>query len=147
MHSQVIFVEHDWNPMKDLQAMDRAHRIGQKKVVNVYRMITRATIEEKIMSLQKFKLHTARTVISSDNAGIESMQVSFIFASPPFLELSFVFRPRVCWTCSRLILHLQPLLPILLEVLESKQFWTTFQNSGQSPTIQRSMICKLSSSP
>ena len=33
----VIFVEHDWNPSKDLQAMDRAHRIGQKKVVNVYR--------------------------------------------------------------------------------------------------------------
>merc|ERR1719282_659986 len=70
----VIFVEHDWNPMKDLQAMDRAHRIGQKKVVNVYRMITRATIEEKIMSLQKFKLHTARTVISSDNSDIKSMQ-------------------------------------------------------------------------
>ena len=57
------------------QAMDRAHRIGQKKVVNVYRMITRATIEEKIMSLQKFKLHTARTVISSDNSDIGSMQV------------------------------------------------------------------------
>ncbi|CAG9094685.1 unnamed protein product [Plutella xylostella] len=33
----VIFVEHDWNPMKDAQAMDRAHRIGQRKVVNVYR--------------------------------------------------------------------------------------------------------------
>jgi TATA-binding protein-associated factor len=45
----VIFVEHDWNPSKDLQAMDRAHRIGQKKVVNVYRLITRNTIEEKIM--------------------------------------------------------------------------------------------------
>jgi TATA-binding protein-associated factor len=45
----VIFVEHDWNPMKDLQAMDRAHRIGQRKVVNVYRLITRATLEEKIM--------------------------------------------------------------------------------------------------
>lgn len=45
----VIFVEHDWNPMKDLQAMDRAHRIGQRKVVNVYRLITRMTLEEKIM--------------------------------------------------------------------------------------------------
>lgn len=45
----VIFVEHDWNPMKDLQAMDRAHRLGQKKVVNVYRLITRNTLEAKIM--------------------------------------------------------------------------------------------------
>ena len=45
----VIFVEHDWNPMKDLQAMDRAHRLGQKKVVNVYRLIMRGTLEEKIM--------------------------------------------------------------------------------------------------
>ena len=45
----VIFVEHDWNPQKDLQAMDRAHRIGQKKVVNVYRLITRGTVEEKIL--------------------------------------------------------------------------------------------------
>jgi len=50
----VIFVEHDWNPSKDLQAMDRAHRIGQKKVVNVYRLITRNTIEEKIMKFVLF---------------------------------------------------------------------------------------------
>lgn len=49
----VIFVEHDWNPMKDLQAMDRAHRIGQKKVVNVYRLITKGTLEEKIMGYAK----------------------------------------------------------------------------------------------
>nr|CAD7399296.1 unnamed protein product [Timema cristinae] len=69
----VIFVEHDWNPMKDLQAMDRAHRIGQRKVVNVYRLITRGTLEEKIMGLQKFKLMTANTVISSENASMETM--------------------------------------------------------------------------
>ncbi|XP_060582986.1 TATA-binding protein-associated factor 172-like [Ruditapes philippinarum] len=69
----VIFVEHDWNPMKDLQAMDRAHRIGQKKVVNVYRLITRGTLEEKIMGLQKFKLTIANTVISQDNASLNTM--------------------------------------------------------------------------
>ncbi|XP_015435871.1 PREDICTED: TATA-binding protein-associated factor 172 [Dufourea novaeangliae] len=69
----VIFVEHDWNPMKDLQAMDRAHRIGQKKVVNVYRLITRSTVEEKIMGLQKFKLLTANTVISTENTSLETM--------------------------------------------------------------------------
>ena len=52
----VIFVEHDWNPQKDLQAMDRAHRIGQKKVVNVYRLITRNTLEEKILKYVFTKL-------------------------------------------------------------------------------------------
>ncbi|XP_076073071.1 TATA-binding protein-associated factor 172-like [Mytilus galloprovincialis] len=69
----VIFVEHDWNPMKDLQAMDRAHRIGQKKVVNVYRLITRGTLEEKIMGLQKFKMTIANTVISQENSSLQSM--------------------------------------------------------------------------
>ncbi|XP_017968444.1 TATA-binding protein-associated factor 172 isoform X2 [Drosophila navojoa] len=75
----VIFVEHDWNPMKDLQAMDRAHRIGQKKVVNVYRLITRNSLEEKIMSLQKFKILTANTVVSADNASLQTMGTSQIF--------------------------------------------------------------------
>uniref|UniRef100_A0ABD2X6K2 Helicase C-terminal domain-containing protein n=1 Tax=Trichogramma kaykai TaxID=54128 RepID=A0ABD2X6K2_9HYME len=69
----VIFFEHDWNPMKDLQAMDRAHRIGQKKVVNVYRLITKQTIEEKIMNLQKFKLHTAKSVVNIENKSLKSM--------------------------------------------------------------------------
>ncbi len=75
----VIFVEHDWNPMRDLQAMDRAHRIGQKKVVNVYRLITRHTIEEKIMGLQEFKVKTANVVISADNASLQSMATERIF--------------------------------------------------------------------
>merc|ERR1712227_545081 len=69
----VIFVEHDWNPQKDLQAMDRAHRIGQKKTVNVYRLVTKNTVEEKIMSLQRFKLNIANSVVQSDNSSLNSM--------------------------------------------------------------------------
>ncbi|KAK6910607.1 hypothetical protein I203_104639 [Kwoniella mangroviensis CBS 8507] len=69
----VIFVDHDWNPMKDLQAMDRAHRLGQRKVVNVYRLITRGTLEEKIMGLQRFKLNIASSVVTQQNAGLGSM--------------------------------------------------------------------------
>lgn len=74
----VIFVEHDWNPQKDLQAMDRAHRIGQKKVVNVYRLITRGTLEEKILSLQRFKIDVASTVVNQQNAGLTTMDTDQI---------------------------------------------------------------------
>ncbi|KAN0061939.1 TATA-binding protein-associated factor mot1 [Thecaphora frezii] len=74
----VIFVEHDWNPMKDLQAMDRAHRLGQKKVVNVYRLITRNTLEAKIMGLQRFKLNIANSVVTQQNSGLESMETDQI---------------------------------------------------------------------
>jgi len=61
----VIFMEHDWNPMKDLQAIDRAHRIGQVRTVNVYRLILRDTLEQKIMSLQSFKKNLAKNLIQS----------------------------------------------------------------------------------
>lgn len=74
----VIFVEHDWNPMKDLQAMDRAHRLGQKKVVNVYRLITKNTLEAKIMGLQRFKLNIANSVVNQQNKGLDSMETEQI---------------------------------------------------------------------
>ncbi|CDS01912.1 related to MOT1-transcriptional accessory protein [Sporisorium scitamineum] len=74
----VIFVEHDWNPMKDLQAMDRAHRLGQKKVVNVYRLITKNTLEAKIMGLQRFKLNVANSVVNQQNSGMDSMETEQI---------------------------------------------------------------------
>ncbi|OQS00271.1 chromatin-remodeling complex ATPase chain [Thraustotheca clavata] len=54
----VILYDSDWNPQADLQAQDRAHRIGQKKVVNVYRFVTSNSVEEKIIerAQQKLKL-------------------------------------------------------------------------------------------
>jgi len=72
----VIFLEHDYNPAKDLQAMDRAHRLGQKRVVNVYRLITRGTLEEKIMNVQRFKTHVANTVVNRDNSSLQSMNTA-----------------------------------------------------------------------
>ncbi|KAL6194990.1 hypothetical protein ACLB2K_030612 [Fragaria x ananassa] len=69
----LVFMEHDWNPMRDHQAMDRAHRLGQKKVVNVHRLIMHGTLEEKVMSLQKFKLSVANAVINAENASMKTM--------------------------------------------------------------------------
>lgn len=66
----VIFMEHDWNPMKDMQAIDRAHRIGQKRTVNVYRLILQDTLEQKIMSLQRFKKNLAKNLIESNRADL-----------------------------------------------------------------------------
>jgi DNA helicase INO80 len=45
----VIFYDNDWNPTMDSQAADRAHRIGQNKTVHVYRLVTRNTVEERIL--------------------------------------------------------------------------------------------------
>ena len=72
----VIFLQHDWNPQRDLQAMDRAHRLGQKKTVNVCRLITKNSLEEKIMGLQSWKVRVAKTVVSQQNTSIKSMNES-----------------------------------------------------------------------
>ncbi|GLT87547.1 hypothetical protein SLE2022_056260 [Rubroshorea leprosula] len=80
----LIFMEHDWNPMRDHQAMDRAHRLGQKKVVHVHRLIMRGTLEEKVMNLQKFKVSIANAVINAENASLKTMntdQLLDLFAS------------------------------------------------------------------
>ena len=54
----VILYDSDWNPQADLQAQDRAHRIGQKRQVQVFRFVTEHTVEEKIVerAQQKLKL-------------------------------------------------------------------------------------------
>ena len=51
----VVFYDHDWNPSNDAQAMDRAHRLGQTRQVTVYRLITRGTIDERIVQLARVK--------------------------------------------------------------------------------------------
>ncbi|RLV94938.1 ISWI chromatin-remodeling complex ATPase ISW2 [Spathaspora sp. JA1] len=59
----VILYDSDWNPQADLQAMDRAHRIGQKKQVKVYRFVTEDAIEEKVLERAAQKLRLDQLVI------------------------------------------------------------------------------------
>ena len=59
----VILYDSDWNPQMDLQAMDRAHRIGQKKQVRVFRLVVENTVDEKIVEKAEIKLKLDRMVI------------------------------------------------------------------------------------
>ncbi|GEQ68816.1 hypothetical protein JCM33374_g2485 [Metschnikowia sp. JCM 33374] len=59
----VILYDSDWNPQADLQAMDRAHRIGQKKQVQVFRFVTENAIEEKVLDRAAQKLRLDQLVI------------------------------------------------------------------------------------
>lgn len=59
----VILYDSDWNPQADLQAMDRAHRIGQKKQVRVFRFVTENAIEEKVLERAAQKLRLDQLVI------------------------------------------------------------------------------------
>ena len=59
----VILYDSDWNPQMDLQAMDRAHRIGQKKQVRVFRFVTEGSVEEKIVERAQRKLYLDAVVI------------------------------------------------------------------------------------
>ena len=59
----VILVDLWWNPAVESQAIGRAHRMGQERNVEVYRLITRGTIEEKIQELQESKRHLVSTIL------------------------------------------------------------------------------------
>lgn len=60
----VIFYDSDWNPTMDQQAMDRAHRLGQTKTVTVYRLVTKNSIEERILkrAKQKHAVHQIESI-------------------------------------------------------------------------------------
>jgi superfamily II DNA/RNA helicase len=71
----VIIFDSDWNPMMDLQAQDRAHRIGQRSDVSVFRLITNSPVEEKILSRASEKLNMSELVVEAgkfDRSSVEN---------------------------------------------------------------------------
>ena len=72
-----------WNPASEAQAIDRAHRIGQQNHVFAYRLITRGTVEEKILALQDSKRQLVDGIIADDGnvlADLTSKDLDFLFS-------------------------------------------------------------------
>ena len=78
----VFILDPWWNPAAEIQAMNRAHRIGQKKNVFVYRFITKDTVEEKIVQLQQKKKDLADLFVTSEStiAGMTQDEIMAIFS-------------------------------------------------------------------
>lgn len=81
----VIHFDPWWNPAVEDQATDRAHRIGQKNTVEVIKLITRGTIEEKVLMLQEKKKQIIRDVIGEEEIGDK------ILSSMDFEDLQELF--------------------------------------------------------
>ncbi|MNV77856.1 RNA polymerase-associated protein RapA [compost metagenome] len=69
----VILYDLWWNPAVEQQAEDRAHRIGQKKVVQVIRLVAQGTVEEKMFELQQKKKTLIDEVVKSGGESLTSL--------------------------------------------------------------------------
>ncbi len=69
----VIHYDPWWNPAVEAQATDRAHRIGQRRVVTAYRLMAAGTIEERIFQMQAKKRELAASVLSEDEGGVKTL--------------------------------------------------------------------------
>jgi len=74
----VFLLDPWWNPAIEAQAVDRAHRIGQKNTVFTYKFITRNTVEEKILALQQNKIKLASDLITTEESFIKKLEASDI---------------------------------------------------------------------
>ena len=76
----VFILDPWWNPAAESQAIDRTHRIGQKNKVFAYKVITKGTIEEKILEMQKKKKQIADAIVSENTSLLKSLQISDLAA-------------------------------------------------------------------
>jgi chromodomain-helicase-DNA-binding protein 1 len=71
----VIIFDSDWNPQADLQAMARAHRIGQKKPVSIYRFVSKETVEEEVLERARNKLILEHLTIQRGVTDVEKNEL------------------------------------------------------------------------
>ena len=71
--SYVFLLDPWWNPAVELQAIDRAHRIGQKRVVNAYRLVCRDTVEERVLELQSRKKALCEAILGNERSLLQDL--------------------------------------------------------------------------
>jgi SNF2 family DNA or RNA helicase len=74
----VVHFDPWWNPAVEAQATDRAHRIGQTRVVTSYKLIARSTVEEKILSLQQKKRAMIQSTVESEEPMMSGLSMAEI---------------------------------------------------------------------
>ncbi|KJZ72565.1 hypothetical protein HIM_08089 [Hirsutella minnesotensis 3608] len=84
--SNVIIMDPFWNPYIEMQAVDRAYRIGQQREVKVYRILTKQTVEDRIIELQERKKEIVEAALDET----ESMKIGRLNVN----ELRFLFNTR-----------------------------------------------------
>ena len=87
----VIFYDTDWNPAIDSQAQDRCHRIGQKREVNIYRLICEGTVEENIMRKAMQKRELDRVAIQSAMFDSFHCKKGMRFSTHVYLQIDIWF--------------------------------------------------------
>ena len=94
--SQVIILDPFWNPFVEEQAIDRAHRIGQQKPVQVHRVLVPNTVEDRILALQEKKRELIEAALdekASQNVGrLGIRELGFLFGKLSCLSNAFLTR-------------------------------------------------------
>src|SRR5215469_12775625 len=85
---RVIIYDPDWNPSTDLQARERAWRLGQKREVTIYRLMTVGTIEEKIYHRQIFKQFLTNKILKDP----KQRRFFDVCSNPHYCEITTVYR-------------------------------------------------------
>lgn len=69
----VFLLDPWWNPAVEMQAIDRAHRIGQQRVVNAYRVVCRGTVEERVLELQQQKRALCEAILGNERSLLQDL--------------------------------------------------------------------------
>ena len=135
----VIHFDPWWNPAVEAQATDRAHRIGQTRVVTAYKLITRDTVEEKILNLQKRKRELASAMLENEEPLMTGLTTADLTELPAY-DVSEEGEPIGLRLSGALVLATRELARVVnffFDVAPPKQAPTTAGRPPDLPNLLR----------